>query len=68
MTTTVQTTADSDLAKFPLESTNSIKSPYTLLTEQELLAKLEKSRQHAAREMYKNATDVSGEIRTKYRL
>ena len=42
MTTTVQTTADSDLAKFPLESTNSIKSPYTLLTEQELLAKLEK--------------------------
>ena len=60
MTTTVQATVDSDLTKFPLESTSSTKSPYTRLTE--------KSRQHAAREMYKNATDVSGEIRTKYGL
>lgn len=68
MTTTVQATTDSDLTKFPLESTSSTKSPYTRLTEQELLAKLEKSRQHAAREMYKNATDVSGEIRAKYGL
>ena len=29
MTTTVQATVDSDLTKFPLESTSSTKSPYT---------------------------------------
>ena len=43
-------------------------NPYEALTEHEILDKLEKSREHAAQGMYKDATEVSCDMRAKYGL
>lgn len=43
-------------------------NPYEALTEHEILDKLENSREHASQGMYKDATEVSRDIRTKYGL
>lgn len=43
-------------------------NPYETLTEHDLLDKLEKSRKHAAQGMYKDAAEVSCDMRTKYGL
>ena len=51
---------------FPFERHRA--DPYKALTEQEILDKLEKSREHAAQGMYKDATEVSRDMRTKYGL
>ena len=64
MTTKTQAKTDADFDKTSLDS----KKTYTNLTEQELLAKPEKSREHSARGMFIDATAVSGDIRAKYGL
>ncbi len=43
-------------------------NPYEALTEQEILDKLKKSREHAAQGMYKEAAEVSRDLRGKYDL
>lgn len=43
-------------------------NPYRALTECEILDKLEKSREHAEQGMYRDATDVSFDMRAKYGL
>ena len=43
-------------------------NPYEVLTEHEILDKLEKSREHATQGMYKDATEVSRDMRAKYGL
>lgn len=53
---------------FPFEIKRANANPYRALTEQEVLDKLERSREHAAQGMYKNATEVSHDLRTKYGL
>jgi len=54
---------------FPFEITmNHSASPYSALTESELLAKLETSREHAAQGKYKDAHAVISDLRGKYGL
>ena len=53
---------------FPFEIKRANSNPYETLTEQEMLDKLKKSREHAAQGMYKEATEVSLDMRTKYGL
>ena len=53
---------------FPFEIKRINANPYEALTEQEILDKLEKSREHAAHGMYKDATEVSRDMRAKYGL
>ena len=53
---------------FPLEIKRTKSNPYEALTENEILDKLEKSREHAAQGMYKDATEVSRDMRAKYGL
>lgn len=53
---------------FPFEIRRSNTSPLGALSEQELLNKLEISREHAAQGMYKNAHEVSSDLRAKYGL
>ena len=53
---------------FPFEIKRASANPYEALTEIELLEKLEKSREHAAQGMYKDAEEVSRSMRTKYGL
>ena len=53
---------------FPFEIKRANVNPYEALTEHELLNKLEKSRKHAVQGMYKDATEVSRDIRAKYGL
>lgn len=43
-------------------------TPYEALTEHEILDKLEKSREHAAQGMYRDAAKVSQDMRAKYGL
>lgn len=43
-------------------------NPYEALTELELLEKLEKSREHAAQGMFRDADEISRDMRTKYGL
>ena len=43
-------------------------TPYKALTESELLEKLEKSREHAAQGMFRDADEVSHDMRVKYGL
>ena len=50
---------------FPFEINS---NPYGALTEDELLEKLENSREHAEQGMFRDASTVSGEMRTKYGL
>lgn len=51
---------------FPFEIKRA--NPYGALTEHEILDKLEKSRKHANLGMYKEAAEVSRDVRTKYGL
>lgn len=53
---------------FPFEIKRASATPYEALTERELLEKLEKSREHATQGMYRDATEVSRDMRAKYGL
>lgn len=53
---------------FPFEIKRAAENPYEALTEREILDKLKRSREHAARGMYKDATEVSHDMRAKYGL
>ena len=53
---------------FPFEIKRVSVNPYEALSETEILDKLEKSREHAAQEMYRDAADVSRDMRAKYGL
>ena len=53
---------------FPFEIKRVNANPYEALTEREILDKLEKSRDHAAKGMYREATEVSRDMRAKYGL
>ena len=53
---------------FPFEIKRVSVNPYEALSEPEILDKLEKSREHAAQGMYRDATDVSRDMRAKYGL
>ena len=53
---------------FPFEIKKISENPYKALSEVEMLEKLEKAREHAAQGMYKDAYDVSRDMRAKYGL
>ena len=53
---------------FPFEIKRAAINPYEALTEQDILDKLEKSRRHAAQGRYKDAAEVSCDMRKKYGL
>ncbi|MGN0496282.1 MAG: type II toxin-antitoxin system RelB/DinJ family antitoxin [Lachnospiraceae bacterium] len=53
---------------FPFEIKRRSVNPYESLSEAEILDKLEKSREHAAQGMYRDAVDVSSDMRAKYGL
>lgn len=53
---------------FPFEIKRISTNPYEALSEAEILEKLEKAREHAAQGMYKDAHDVSRDMREKYGL
>lgn len=51
---------------FPFEIKRAHTTPYEALSETELLDKLGKSRQNAAQGNYRDATEISRDMRTKY--
>ena len=51
---------------FPFEIKKISANPYGGLSEDEILKKLEKAREHAEEGMYKDAYDVSHDMRAKY--
>ncbi|MBQ5917816.1 MAG: type II toxin-antitoxin system RelB/DinJ family antitoxin [Lachnospiraceae bacterium] len=53
---------------FPFEIKREIVNPYETLSESQMIEKLERSRESAARGMYRDATDVSNDMRAKYGL
>lgn len=53
---------------FPFEIKRANANPYGALAEHEILDKLEKSREHAAQGQYKDAAEVSRDMRTMYGL
>ena len=53
---------------FPFDIKKTKTNPYGALTEREILDKLDKSREHASQGMYKDATEVSRDMRAKYGL
>ncbi|MBQ7766293.1 MAG: type II toxin-antitoxin system RelB/DinJ family antitoxin [Lachnospiraceae bacterium] len=53
---------------FPFEIKKVSANPYGALSEQEFLTKLEMSREHAVQGMYRDAEDVSRDMRAKYGL
>ena len=53
---------------FPFEIKRASVNPYESLSEVEIIEKLEKSRESAAQGMYRDATEVSGDMRAKYGL
>ena len=53
---------------FPFEIKRAVANPYEALTEIEILEKLEKSRESAAQGIYRDATEVSRDMRAKYGL
>jgi len=53
---------------FPFEIKKASTNPYTAMSEDEILQKLEKSRQHADQGMYRDADDVIADMRGKYGL
>ena len=53
---------------FPFEIKRASANPYETLSEVEILEKLEKSRKSAAQGMYRDASEVSGDMRAKYGL
>lgn len=53
---------------FPFEIKKATINPYVTLTEDEVLGKLERSREHAVQGMYREAEDVVRDMRDKYGL
>ena len=53
---------------FPFEIKRASENPYKVLSEVEMLETLEKAREYAAQGMYKDAYDVSRDMRAKYGL
>ena len=53
---------------FPFEIKRASANPYEALSEVEMLEKLEKSRESAAQGMYRDATEISRDMREKYGL
>ena len=53
---------------FPFEIKRANTNPFEALSEQDMLDKLEKSRNHAMQGMYKDAIEVSHDMREKYGL
>lgn len=53
---------------FPFEIKREIVNPYETLSESQMIEKLERSRENATRGMYREATDVSNDMRAKYGL
>lgn len=53
---------------FPFEIKRASINPYEALSEGEILEKLEKSRDHAEQKMYRDATEISRDMRAKYGL
>lgn len=53
---------------FPFEIKRANANPYKVLSEYEILDKLEKSREHAVQGIYKDAMEVSRDMRSKYGL
>ena len=53
---------------FPFEIKRAAANPYDALAEHELLNKLDTAREHAKQGMYKDATEVSRNMREKYGL
>ena len=51
---------------FPFEIKRAANNPYTAVSEEEILQKLEKSRLHASQGEYRDADEVISEMRTKY--
>ena len=53
---------------FPFEIRKVSSNPYAAMTEDEILCKLERSREHAKQGMYRDADEVITDIRGKYGL
>lgn len=53
---------------FPFEIKRVSVNPYEALSEAEILEKLEKSRENAAQGLYRDAAEVSRDMRAKYGL
>ena len=53
---------------FPFEIKRAPENPYAALSEDDILKKLEQSRQHAVRGHYRAAGDVVSDLRDKYDL
>ena len=53
---------------FPFEIKKVSENPYKALSEFEILEKLEKAREHSTQGMYKDACDVSRDMRATYGL
>ncbi len=53
---------------FPFEIKRTVHNPYTSMTEEEMLQRLEQSRESSKRGNYRNADDVISDIRGKYGL
>lgn len=53
---------------FPFEIKRIANNPYAMMTEDEMLSKLEKSRRSASEGKYKDANEVIKDIRGKYSL
>ena len=51
---------------FPFEIKRMTENPYTAMSEEEILRKLEKSRLHADQGKYRDADEVISEMRNKY--
>ena len=51
---------------FPFEIKRAANNPYTAVSEEEILQKLEKSRLHASQGEYRDADEVISDMRTKY--
>lgn len=65
MASTIQVRVDDE---FPFEIKRNVQNSYMKLTEEQLLQKLEVSRQHAEQGKYRDADDVISDMREKYGL
>ena len=51
---------------FPFEIRRAVENPYTAMSEEEILRKLEQSRLHANQGKYRDADEVVSDMRAKY--
>lgn len=51
---------------FPFEIKRAVDNPYTAMSEEDILRKLEKSRLHASQEKYRDADEVVSDMTAKY--